>query len=100
MKTPKQIAELIDRRTAGEDHDYFEIEVQDRDVLTQILGEVNRRYIETWGGEYYGCKEHISECTEAEIRIQEINSFNKDGDPIPPLYKAEEIEKESFSLTY
>ena len=92
MKTPKQIAEMIDLRTAGEDYSYFEIEVDDRETCTTICGEVSRRFIKTWGDEWYGLKEWIMQEEGAEIHIEDIVSFDRDGEPIPPIYRAEEIE--------
>jgi len=100
MKTAQEIVELIDLQTAGEDHNFFEIEIEEKKVFTRIMGEVSRRYIATYGGEYCGLKECIDQCVDASIHIDEISSFNEEGDEITPIYAKDDIERYAFTLTY
>jgi hypothetical protein len=95
MKTVNDIAKSI-RKQIDTDADVqtFDSETQlDKHTTMFVCGTIERTFVETWGGEYCGCREQISECTSETMTIESIGVYNDDGKEIPTPFTQQEIEQ-------
>jgi len=95
MKTVNEIAKSIRKQI---DPDLlvqeFDSETQlDKHTTMFVCGTIERTFVETWGGEYCGCREQISECTSETMTIESIGVYDEDGKEIPTPFTHAEIEQ-------
>jgi len=87
----ESIGKLINSLDSGQETESFEVEYAENGITTYVSGDIYRHFVESVGGTYYEDKEYIWEEISKEVYVENVVSYDEDGNEAPPAYDRYEI---------
>ena len=87
----ESVVKLINGLDNGQETESFEVEHTENGITTYVSGDIYRHFVESVGGTYYEDKEYIWEEISKEFCVENVVSYDQDGNEITPTYDRYEI---------